>query len=164
MNDTANNDGIPAEVAKWLKAIVGEYMLAGNYRKHSERTGVWRIQAAGGMSFLKIHKEKRKWHPEVYAYQNWASAYEPYVPRLIAVYESPEAQGVLMSGVEGQPLRQADLPEKQVLLAYETAGRLARQTHTLEVGPFFGLPDCKGRPQGETITDPVEYMTRDLQR
>ncbi|KKK59884.1 hypothetical protein LCGC14_3029890, partial [marine sediment metagenome] len=126
MNDTANNDRIAAEVAKWLKTIVGEYKLAGNYRKHSERTGVWRIQAAGGMRFLKIHKEKRKWHPEVYAYQNWTSAYEPYVPQLIAVYESPEAQGVLLSEVEGQLLRQADLPEKQVLRVYETAGRLAR--------------------------------------
>ena len=164
MNDTTNNDDVPAEVAGWIRAIVGEYKLAGNYRRHNERTGVWGIQAAGGMRFLKIHKEKRKWHPEVYAYENWASGYEPYLPKLIAVYEGIVAQGILVSSIEGTPLGEVDLPKKQVFKAYETAGRLARQVNSLAPGSFFGLPRRNGEPQTDAPADPVEYMKLDLHK
>ena len=56
------------------------------------------------MLLLKIHKEKRKWHPEVYAYRNWASAYEPYVPQLIAVYDAPLVQRYVHA-IGAQPCR-----------------------------------------------------------
>ncbi len=164
MNDEKGDDGIPPGLAKWLKSRVGQYQVVSNYRRHSERTGVWRVRTGVGMRFLKIHKEKRKWHPEVYAYENWASAYEPHVPQLIAAYEDLDTQGILLSEIEGIPLRDVDLPEEQVLSVYETAGRLARNLHSLEVGSFFGLPHCDGSPQGEEYTDAVAYMTHDLER
>lgn len=159
-----NSPAIPAEVEPWLEHLVGKYHIISIHREHSARTGVWRIGNPSGNYFLKLHKESRKWHPEVYAYNNWISSYRPYAPELVGVFQKSNTQGILITGIDGIPLRDADLPESKTLNVYSCAGKLARNLHSSKTGAWFGIPDCEGRPLSEEYSDPVEYMRSDFNR
>lgn len=82
-----NNPMIPLEAKSWLKNLIGEYHVISVHREHGARTGVWKIGTSSGSYFLKLHKEERKWHPEVYAYNHCASSYKPYLPQLVGVFQ-----------------------------------------------------------------------------
>ncbi|HOF88698.1 MAG TPA: aminoglycoside phosphotransferase family protein [Armatimonadota bacterium] len=129
-----------------------------SYREGSVRSGVWKLRAASGDYFLKLHAELRKWHPEVYAYHNWVNAIRPSVPELVAVIEGEGYQGVLITALEGQPLRDRELPLAQVLAVYREAGELARRMHDSTVGSWFGVPRADGQPYGKSWDDPVAFM------
>ena len=159
-----NSPTIPIEVKSWLEHLIGKYHVISVHREHSARTGVWKIGTSLGGYFLKLHKEKRKWHPEVYAYNNWISSYKPYLPELVGVFQENNIQGILVTAINGVPLRDIDLPESKTLNVYSCAGKLARNLHSSKRGTWFGIPNSEGRPLGEHHSDPVEYMRADLNR
>ncbi len=159
-----NSPMIPIEVKSWLDGLIGKYHIISVHREHSAGTGVWKIGTSLGSYFLKLHKEEKKWHPEVYAYNNWSSSYKPYLPELVGVFQENNIQGVLVTAIDGVPLRDIDLPESKILNVYSCAGKLARNLHSSERGAWFGIPDSKGRPLSEHYGEPVEYMRADFNR
>ena len=150
------------QVEDWLKSSLGYYEILSSHRVHDARTGVWRLTADSGRYFVKIHKEKRKWHPEIYAYKKWVSGYSPYAPKLIDTFEGDNSQGILLCDLEGVPLREVMLPEEKILRVYAKAGELTKQLHSLTVGSWFGVPDCEGQPLRGSEVSAIDYMRMDF--
>ena len=154
--------GLSPGVMAWVTSELGDCQVLGAYRAHSARTGVWRLRRGTDSVFLKLHKEKPKWHHEVWAYRQWAAAHGAHVPRLLAVYEAEDAQGIIISALEGTPLKDVTLDRPRTLNAYEVAGRIARRVHESQTGSWFGLTDCRGQPLQFAYHDAVSYMKADL--
>ena len=151
----------PPILSPWLERHIGPCQIVESHRVHSERTGVWRIRARFGDYFLKLYTERRKWHPEVYAYRHWAPACRPYVPELVAVLDEPDHCGILTTALNGAPLREANPAPEKWLDCYAAAGALLRRLHDVQ-GDWFGVPDCAGEPAGFHASDPVDYMRSDF--
>jgi len=154
---------LPSEVLAWAKGALGRCRVEESYREHSPRTGVWRLECHEGHVFLKLHKEKRKWHAEAFAYRQWACEHGAQVPRLLAVYEGDGVQGLLVTALDGRPLKETALDRRRTRDVYQAAGRLARRVHDSQTNAWFGLTDCHGEPFQTAHEDAVGYMTADLQ-
>ena len=156
---------IPKPAQFWLRTVLGGYRVRSAHRAGSSRTGVWQLQCSNQCYFFKLHYDRLVWHSEVYAYQHWATAYEPYVPKLIAVFEDGHLQGVLTTAIAGTPLKDSQLDETSVLEAYRQAGRLCKRLHELPAGTSFGLiseqgvpVNYQGDPLGASASDPAAFI------
>lgn len=156
--------GVPPRVLVWATDKLGECHVEESYRSHSPRTGVWRLRCGERSVFLKLHNEKRKWHAGVWAYRQWAAAYGTKVPTLLGVYEGDETQGLLVTAIDGRPLKEVPVDRTRTLYVYAAAGRLARRVHNSQSNTWFGPTDCRGEPLHAAYTDAVSYMTADLCR
>lgn len=156
----------PAELNTRLRSTIGDYDVLTNYRPRSSRTGVWKVHAKreDRNYFLKTYTRKQRWHPEVYAYQNWMLHLQPYVPELIDIYEGEEYQAILIGSIEGTIMRETVLDDEQVYRAYSMAGQLTQQIHTLATGEWFGRPDKDGAPiELNCYHDPVTYIRSSIE-
>lgn len=153
---------VPPVVLNWAESVLGRCQLEESHRQNSLRTGVWRMQCRQGQVFLKLHKDKRKWHTEVFAYTNWAAAHGAQAPSLVAVYESDATQGLIVTALDGRPLKESALGHRRALDVYGAAGRLARRVHDSQTNTWFGLVDCRGEPLQAAHEDAVCYMASDL--
>lgn len=155
---------IPHSVESKITAMIGPYKVMDNYRAQDARTGVWKIIARAQPFILKLHHQKRKWHPEVYAYTHWAKAYAPFAPELVGVIENEEIQGILTTLMPGIPLREMHIPDKKIAEVYYQAGQIARNLHSGQPGEWFGIPDCRGFPLQDSYPGPVAAMRADFEK
>ncbi|HHW30257.1 MAG TPA: hypothetical protein GXX20_01065 [Clostridiaceae bacterium] len=125
-----SNQVTPEKLHYKLSKLLGEYEIINNYRPRSNRTGVWKIKSKQKFYFVKTFSRKSRWHPEVYAYQNWILALAPYAPELIEVFEEENWQGILISTLPGIIMREANLSIVQMEKAYFKAGELTRLLHS----------------------------------
>jgi fructosamine-3-kinase len=144
MEPTENN--IPEEANSWLESQIGNYEILCAHRIGSARTGVWHVQSGKGKYFFKINRRRSRWGTEVFAYKNWTSAIEPYVPTLVAVFDDGNNPGILLSEMFGIPLSETGFNEFAVRNAYYKAGMLLRRLHESMSGDWFGCVDDKGLP------------------
>lgn len=165
MSTRKSQEEIPKEVQQWLRMILGEYVVLATYRAGSHRTGVWQIESAHQRYFFKLHHNRIVWYSEIYAYQHWSVAYEPYVPSLIAVFADEQRQGLLITAIKGIPFKDTQLGETAALEVYQEAGRLCAQLHKLPAGNNFGLVseqglpvNYQGLPLGGSAADPVAFI------
>jgi Ser/Thr protein kinase RdoA (MazF antagonist) len=153
---------IPQGLMESLADSIGSFRVLASYRDGSVRTQVWKVGAASGDYYLKLHAEKRKWHPEVFAYRHWVQANAPYVPELVAVFEEEDYQGILITALKGRPLREIDLPSEQACAVYRQVGQLARQMHDQAPGTWLGVPRADGAPLADAWGDPAAYMAAEF--
>lgn len=144
-----------------MESTVNEFNILSTHRLNSSRTGVWKVQSKrdNKLYYLKTYTRKQRWHPEVFAYQQWMYQLKPYVPELIEIYEGEDWQGILISSIEGTIMRGVALDEKKLYKAYFKAGQLTQKIHTLGTGEWFGRPDKDGAPiELNHYFDPVTYI------
>lgn len=156
----------PIELNALLELTIGEFNIIANYRPNSSRTGVWKVQSKRDniLYFLKTYTRKQRWHPEVYAYQNWMHHLHPYVPELIEIYEGKDWQAILISSMDGTIMREVALDDNQVYKAYFMAGHLTKKIHSLCTGEWFGRPDKDGAPiELNHHFDPVTYIHNSME-
>jgi hypothetical protein len=108
---------IPQQIVAWMTTLIGRATVLSTHRAPGARSGVWRLQASSGRYFLKLHKEPRHWHPEVYAYRQWARALLPLVPELVGAYHDEVTPGILITELAGIPLREASISRAKTLAA-----------------------------------------------
>jgi aminoglycoside phosphotransferase len=159
------SEEIPRPAQFWLQTVLGGYRVLSAHRANSHRTGVWQLHCSNQRYFFKLHYDRLVWHSEVYAYQQWVSAYEPYVPKLIAVFEDEDLQGLLITAIAGTPLKDSQLDETMAIEVYRQAGRLCKRLHELPAGSSFGLlseqgvlVNYQGVCLGASASDPVAFI------
>jgi Ser/Thr protein kinase RdoA (MazF antagonist) len=165
----ATQNNIPEQPRHWLHSILGEFQLLAAPRAGSVRTGVWHVSSHRGDYFFKLHNNRQRWSSEVSAYREWAPAYEPYIPKMVALYDDDARQGLLVTALSGRPLKECSFEPRIVAEVYRQAGRLCRQLHDLPAGPTFGSTneqgiaiDYQGQPIGASATDAVAFVGNDF--
>lgn len=156
--------GIPTTISSQIISLIGPFQVIQNYRVQGARTSVWKIASQEKKFIVKFHHRKEKWHPEVFAYTQWTSAYAPYAPTLIGVLEDDDTQGIIITEIQGIPLREMSLSDKTKAEVYFQAGKLAGNLHRCAPGEWFGRPDQKGSPLKDKIDDPVTAIKNDFLR
>ncbi|GIO83242.1 hypothetical protein J25TS5_01740 [Paenibacillus faecis] len=138
----------PSELYGFVQSIIGPFQIITNCRPKSSRTGVWKLSSNIDHKYyyLKTYSRKQRWHPEVYAYQNWVGHLKPYVPEMIKAFEGDGWQGILITSVEGTIMRDTRLDPAAVEDAYCKAGEITRILHDSQIGEWFGRPDQNGTP------------------
>lgn len=152
----------PSELYAWAESWIGPFEVLANYRPNSVRTGVWKLRAYRDAKFfyIKTFSRKERWHPEVYAYQNWVPVLKPYVPEFIAAYKSGDCLAILITSIEGTIMREAELDSGAIEAAYRRAGELTNLLHRSQTGKWFGRPDMHGNPiELIPYVDPVQFVT-----
>ncbi len=155
----------PIELYGLVRSVIGPFQLINNYRPNSTRTGVWKISSNIDNKFyyLKTYTRKQRWHPEVYAYNNWVYHLKPYVPELIKVFEGDGWQAILITSIAGTIMRETELDFEAVDAAYFKAGELTRSIHNSRAGEWFGRPDKDGNPiELFHHRDPVNYVNKSI--
>jgi len=156
--------GIPPSITPQIVSQIGEFKIIQNYRGQGARTSVWRVETDGKYFIVKLHHRKEKWHPEVYAYSQWTEAYAPYAPTLVGILEHDDTQGMVITEIQGIPLRDKELTDTIRAEVYFQAGKLAGKLHQNRSGEWFGRPDQNGLPLNDRIDDPVIAMKNNFLR
>lgn len=164
-------DGFPDDAMQWLISRLGHVQSVQACRAGSQRTGVWHLQSDSGDHYFKINRRRIRWGTELFFYSRFAHAFGASVPKLIDVYQENETHGLLITALDGIPMREMSLSASQSLCAYERAGELCRQMHDLAEGPWFGIMDHSGQPTDdagqvlpEGTCDPIAYYTEQIER
>ncbi len=144
MNNSRHH--ISKDANAWLLSHIGNYKILDACRCHSPRTGVWRLKGETANYYFKINRRRNRWGSEVYAYQNWVPAIEPYAPRLHAVYDCADNPGLLLSEMPGKPLSETAVEGRAMEESFFKAGNLLRRLHDSMNGEWFGFVDEKGSP------------------
>ncbi len=123
----------------WCESILGPFEITADYtREHpGERAGSLRLRAPSGDCYLKIHRDAAHWASEAHAYEQWATAFGAFAPRLLGVH-AEEPLAVLISALPGEVLEGVQLPRDQELAAWQAAGKALANLHESAVGEFFG--------------------------
>lgn len=124
-------DIYPSELYGLVQSIIGPFQIITNCRPKSSRTGVWKLSSNVDHKYyyLKTFSRKQRWHPEVYAYQNWVNHLKPYVPEMIKAFEGDGWQGILITSIEGTIMRDTRLDLDAIEYAFCKAGELTRLLH-----------------------------------
>ncbi len=155
----------PTELYELAQKAIGSFQIISNYRPRSSRTGVWKLRSKinNKLYYLKTYSRKQRWHPEVYAYNNWISNLKPYVPELIQAFEGDDWQAILITSIDGTIMRETEMDSEAVAAAYYKAGELTRAIHNSQTGEWFGRPDKDGNPiELYHHRNPVNYITNSI--
>ncbi|APB70303.1 aminoglycoside phosphotransferase family protein [Paenibacillus polymyxa] len=155
----------PIELYGLVQPIIGPFQIITNYRPKSSRTGIWKLRSNidNKYYYLKTYTRKQRWHPEVYAYNNWVNHLKPYVPEMIKAFEGDGWQAILITSIDGTIMRETILDSDAVEGAYRKAGELTRSIHNSRIGEWFGRPDKYGSPiELYHHRDPVNYVNNSI--
>ena len=152
----------------WCTALLGPFEVVRGTQRPDARSGVSRLRTRNGHCYLKVHRDPAMWANEVHAYEQWAPAFGPYAPPLLAARDEPPL-ALLIGELEGQVLENVQLPVERERAAWRAAGEMLTGLHALPGGDFFGPCARDGTPpEGATHAGPtgaaVEYITADLAR
>jgi hypothetical protein len=149
------NGSTPPGLDEWLKNVVGSYRVLDTVQDHARST-VYKIESGEQTLVLKCLKTADRWHREVYAYRNWASSLSAYVPKLLSA--SADYQCVLLTCLNGVPMKHKQFEHVLIVEAYRAAGLLARKFRGAGEGRCFGDVDATGHPFGNVFTHPVQFF------
>jgi len=135
---------IPPQIGDWLRRQLGEYRVLRCMRQGSNRTCVWQLESTNLRSYFKMNYRRVRFETELFVYSRWIEALKPFAPELIGVLF--ESNGLLISDLEGEPLRELSIDPKSVVETYEVAGKICRRLHDLDKGSWFGAMDAHGSP------------------
>ncbi|MBT3269351.1 aminoglycoside phosphotransferase family protein [Candidatus Poribacteria bacterium] len=152
-----SGDGASEDILRWCASVVGSCEVESGDARFHGRTTVCRLRTATGHAYVKVHRDRGTWGPEVHGYERWSRAFPGRTPTLLGVYDAgPFA--LLVSGMPGKNLEDAALPEAKRRDAWRAAGNALTSLHELEVGEYFGSCDRDGHALGVPVTDAVEYI------
>lgn len=158
-------DPPPPVVAQWLRGQLGEFHVLCSHRAGSSRTGVWKMEAKGAHYYCKVNRRRVRWATELFAYRNWMPALRPHVPELRGVLDVDDANGLLLTALDGVPLRESARAADNAAGVYRKAGELLAQLHDLPSGTWYGIMDERGQPtENGAAADPVIYYRRAIQK
>jgi len=155
------------QVINWLEKEIGHFSFEFIELGSKGRTQTWRVKTRSDVYYFKLYESRLNWQHEIFAYKNWSGAYAPNVPVLCGEFENDTLPGILVTGIDGNPLREGNYSSEEIAAVYEFAGRLCRHLEEYAVGLRFGLPkydnyqwsilDHRIYPQ-ITSDNPVEYV------
>lgn len=148
-----------------VQVVIVPFQIITNCRPRSSRTGVWKLISNfdNKYYYLKTYSRKERWHPEVYAYNNWICHLKPYVPEMIEAFEGDGWQAILIISIDGTIMRETDLDSGAVEAVYYKAGELTKSIHNSQVGEWFGRPDKDGNPlELYYHGNPVNYVSKSI--
>jgi Ser/Thr protein kinase RdoA (MazF antagonist) len=149
------------EVLAWCDAVVGPCEPVDTDVRFHGRTSVLKLRTTSGLCYLKVHRERATWDPEVHAYENWVQAFGDKAPRLLAVREE-EPLALLIAELPGETMADRPIPEARLLRAWHDAGRAVARLHGRAVGEGFGPCRRDGTTAGPPVRDAVEYVSSRL--
>lgn len=152
------------KVLEWCGSIFGSFELEMDQsRVHAgERASAYRLRIPSGYCYLKMHRDAAHWESEVHAYEQWATAFGDFAPKLLAVRET-EPLALAISELPGQILEKARLSAAQKQAVWRAAGRALVGLHDLPAGAYFGPCRRDGTSAGIPMTDAREYVLYDLE-
>jgi Ser/Thr protein kinase RdoA (MazF antagonist) len=151
-------------VLEWCGQVFGPIKLLSDHTRHhpGDRTATLRIETSNGICYVKIHRTPDRWAQEVHGYEAWAPVFGEFAPKLLAVRdEAPLA--LVVSAIEGKPLDEVRLSTEKEKSVWNAAGRALSSLHQAAVGNHFCPCDRAGNCIGEPTTDPVAYVSNQLQ-
>ena len=157
----------PHEILDWCTSVIGPCEPVDADERFHGRTTVLKLRTSSGFCYLKIHRERATWDPEVHGYEQWASAFGEQAPRLLGVHDE-EPLALLIAELPGRRMENESISEVSLQRAWHDAGCALAQLHDLAVGKVFGSCLRDGRITGPVMSDPVEYvdlaLARDIER
>lgn len=115
--------------------------------------------------FVKIHNRLNRWHPEVYAYENWIPLLDGSIPKLVGKFNIGQDYGIIMTSIGGKTINEWNTTDsKHLANAYFQAGVLLRKLHNNFKGQYFGTPKVTGEPLTDTADSNGEtYVINSLE-
>ena len=159
---TERDCGVQA-ILTWCASILGPCEIVSGDGRYHGRTTVWRLRAAAGYAYAKIHRERSYWANEVHGYEQWAGAFGDRAPRLLAVRDE-EPLALIVTELSGTQMEQAQLAPAQELAIWRAAGRALVALHDLDVGDCFGPCLRSGDCAPPRITDAQAYVSSEFDR
>ncbi len=150
------------ELLAWASGFVGPCTVLGGDVRVTGRSTVLTLRAGAERVFVKTHVDRANFENEAFATAQWAPAFGPRAPRLLAIHEA-EPLALLLSAVPGVTMEDAALSPQQQRAAWREAGRALAALHALPPGRFFGPCRLDGSPASASpCTDAVAYVLADL--
>lgn len=149
------------ELLAWCATAVGPCEPVDTDVRFHGRTSVLKLKAAPGFCYLKVHRERATWDPEVHAYENWAQAFGDKAPRLLAVREQ-EPGALLLAELPGEVIADRPIPDAHLSRAWQEAGRALAGLHAFGIGEHFGPCRRDGTMAGPRVRDAEEYVSSRL--
>lgn len=152
------------EVLGWCATTVGSFeVLSDHSRDHpGERAATCRLRTQSGYCYVKTYRDQSHWNNEVHSYEQWASVFGNFAPRLLAVRDE-EPLALVVSELPGKILEEAQLSASREQAVWRAAGQALVALHDLAVGEYFGLCQRDGKCAGAPVYDAKEYVSRDLE-
>lgn len=155
---------------QWCLSLLGPFQEAATAASIHGRSGLWQLQRHDRRFFLKVYQDNAAWEREVHAYEQWTPALGNDTPRLLGAYEphqGVEQPAILLTGLAGLPLRDAQLASSPEQAVWRRAGVTLRRLHDSwqeEGGPFFGPCGRFGEPAGNAPEDPGAFVSAGVER
>ena len=147
-----------------IEDLVGKFTIIYVHRPKSTRTGVFEILANGNRYFVKIYNRLSRWHPEVYAYENWTNCLGDYAPKLVCKFCDNDLFGIITTPIKGKTVNEFAISDIDILSKiYYSAGECLKKQHDLQAGSYFGIPFADGTPlEKNNAKNGAEYIVEIL--
>lgn len=158
-----NDNNIMEELPAWCASVLGPVeVVSDQSRAHpGDRASTCRLRTPGGDYYVKLHRDLAHWNQEAHGYEQWASSFGEFAPRLIAMRdEAPLA--VLVSALPGTILEEVQLEASQEQAVWRAAGQALVALHELAEGAYFGPCRRDGSPATTPIYEAREYVSTEL--
>jgi hypothetical protein len=152
---------LPDVCVAWLSSQLDSFDVRCAMRPGSTRTGVWELESARGRTFFKAHFRRAKWATEVFVYNNWAHILHPTVPELLGTFQHESLHGLLLTAIDGVPLRETNVAKSDEERIYFCAGQLLRRINDHAMGHWFGTMDENGNPTDDA-SDVIAWLRSGL--
>jgi aminoglycoside phosphotransferase (APT) family kinase protein len=159
-----SNDDNPVEkVLNWCTAVLGQFEVVSDHiQAHAgRRATAYRLYTPLGYCYVKSYREPAHWDSEVHGYEQWASAFGKFVPRLLAVRDE-EPLALVVSELPGKILEKLPLSASQERAVWRAAGQALVALHDFAVGTYFGPCRRDGTCAGIPIYEAQEYVSTAL--
>lgn len=148
----------------WCGDVLGPFDAVANHtRDHpGDRVAAWRLHTSLGDCYVKTYQDPTFWAYEVHGYEQWASAFGDFAPKLLGVRdEAPLA--IIISALPGTILEEARLTVAQERAVWRAAGRALVALHELTRGTCFGPCRRDGTCVGPPIADAEVYLASEFE-
>lgn len=150
-------------VLNWCVSVLGPCeVLTDHTRDHPGRRALSiQLHTSSSFCYVKVHRDPSHWASEVHSYEQWASAFGEFAPRLLAVHDE-EPLALIMSELPGTILEKTELSVEQEQAVWHHAGRALLSLHNLAVGAYFGPCQRDGTCAQKPIYDAETYVLMEL--
>ena len=161
-----NEDENIIQALAWCASVLGPIQVAADGNRSREHAGrraaVQRLRTASGGCYLKTHRDRSHWQNEVHAYEQWATAFGDFAPRLLAVHaEDPLA--LVIGELPGNILEEVQLTPTQTQAVWRAAGKALAGLHNLPAGEYFGACRRDGACAGTPVYDARQYVSSKIE-
>jgi len=159
-----DDDSKEEKLLKWCTSVLGPCETVSDHSQShpGDLSATCRLRTASGYCYAKTHRGRSYWESEIHAYEQWASAFGDFAPRLLAVRDE-EPLALVVSELPGKSLEEAQLSVPQERAAWHAAGQALAALHDLGVGEYFGPSRRDGTPAATPTCDAREHVSTYLE-